>query len=45
MTNHPACYAVLKGQSVKSAIIQIVNTKFSPELNGVMTWISIGEKA
>jgi hypothetical protein len=48
MTTHPACYAVLKSQDVKSAVIQIVSLhsdQSGQQLAGAVHWIAIGDKA
>jgi hypothetical protein len=45
MTNHTACYPVLKAQTESSAVIEIVRTKFTPEPSGVVNWIAMGTRA
>jgi hypothetical protein len=45
MGNHPSCYTVLKEQTAKTALFQVVRAKFSPSPQGMVTWIAIGEKA
>jgi hypothetical protein len=45
MSNHTACYTVLKEQTTQSATIQVVRTKFSPEPSGIVTWIAMGDKS
>ncbi|MCY9543310.1 WIAG-tail domain, partial [Paenibacillus alvei] len=42
MTNHSACYAVMKSQSTDHAIIEIMRTRISPHPNGLVSWIAIG---
>jgi hypothetical protein len=45
MTNHPACYAIVKQKQKDSAILSVVRSRFSPEQHGVINWIAIGKKA
>jgi hypothetical protein len=45
MTNHPACYAIVKQKHVESAVLSVVRSRFSPEQHGVINWIAIGNKA
>jgi hypothetical protein len=43
MTNHNACYPVLKEKTRTSAILQIIRNKVTPHPVGMLTWIAIGE--
>ncbi|MDF2938865.1 MAG: hypothetical protein K0Q90_4238, partial [Paenibacillaceae bacterium] len=40
MTNHPACYAVLKELHPDRAIIELVRTKISGDIPGVVSWMA-----
>jgi hypothetical protein len=44
MTNHPACYAVLKEQAAGSAVIEVVRTRLCPAFDGMITWIALGHQ-
>lgn len=41
-TDHPACYASIKEKKTDSVTIQIIRTRFSPELGGVINWNAVG---
>ncbi|MNI77463.1 hypothetical protein D3C73_1337580 [compost metagenome] len=42
MTNHPACYAVLKEQTPDKALVELVRTRMSSDIVGAVNWIATG---
>lgn len=45
MTNHTACYTVVKQKAPDFVTLQVVRSKFSPEPYGIINWLAVGTKA
>ena len=42
ITSHTACYVVLKERREEEAVLEIIRTRYTPELTGAISWIAIG---
>jgi hypothetical protein len=45
ITTHTACYVVLRERRDKEAVLEIIRTRYTPELSGSISWIGIGDGA